>query len=52
MQINIKEKVFNVTAGKEDHPVLWFLFCTILVVISCGMAGLALLAVKLPAERC
>lgn len=37
-----------VTPGKTHCPLWWYLFCTVLTVLTGGMALVVLLAIKLP----
>lgn len=42
------EKMLGISPCENDHPFLWAMFCVFMIVATLGIAGLALLATKLP----
>ena len=46
MTSNLEEKILEISPCINQHPILWFLFCAVLIIGTLGLAGLALLAAK------
>jgi hypothetical protein len=44
-------RMYGFSEGEKNHPVLWVFFCVFLILVTFGLAGLALIISKIPVRE-